>query len=523
MTDPVLKPWEKRAKTGAKPWEKYGLANGQGGNAFVSGADQFSSGLNEGLAGFAGMPVDLMTGALNLGSTGINALTGSEIPMITDPVGGSGTFTGLMDPLITDRAPEGAVERYLRRGGQEIGFGIPAALTGASFTKFGAPAREAAALTGNAGADALKFAASPYMAASVAGDVGAGLAGQTAQEIAPGNATADLVASMLGGAGGAGLASAFTPRLEAVPTLDDLKAREDRLWGVVDADQSRLTDTATGDLAARVKGALPDSQLAEAAYPNAFKMADTVGAMKNPRISEVVEGRRIIGDSVAGLPAESRVGVGMKGEIADYLAGLKPTDLQGGADPEATLDAFFAANRTTAQIKKAESVLNKEMRGQTRAATTGTGGNEVNATRQNIRGLYDIERDPTLKSRRQGFSPDEMAAMGRVVEGTGGSNIARLLGRLAPTSGAFPMMTTGIGGASGLTAAAMGGSPMMAVPAIAGGIGMVAKSAAEGMTKRQISDLIATILNGGRMPAKSTSRSASQRAIVEQLLQSGAQ
>jgi hypothetical protein len=499
------------------------VVNNQGLTGFMGGVEQAGAGLNEGIAGYAGAPVDLVTSVLNGliqrpkfrdisepsadGSFNPEVVSDGMTPGITDPFGGSGTTTALMDPFISDREPDGAVERYLRRIGQEVGFGVPAALTGASFAKFGEPAR--AAMT-------------PYMATSMAGDVGAGLAGQTSQEIAPGNATADIIASLVGGGAGALAASRLTPKFAQVPTLDELKAKASAAWDSVKAAPERMTDQATAGLDNAVRRALPDSQLAGEAYPKAYGMADSVAGLRNPTVYDAIEARRIIGDRVAADPSEARVGVAMKREIADYLDNLKPTDLQGGTADD-TVDMFRTANRTTHQIKKAEQIINKEMRGESRAATSGTGGNEVNAKRQNIRALYDIERDPTMKARKQGFSPDEMAAMAKIVDGSGGSNFARLVGRMAPTSGALPMMTTGMGGASGLAAVGMGGSPLFAVPAAMAGAGMLGKQAAESMTKGQIAELLMTVLNNGKAPAMSASRAASQRAIVEQLLSSGAQ
>jgi len=180
------------------------------------------------------------------------------------------------------------------------------------------------------------------------------------------------------------------------------------------------------------------------------------------------------------------------------------------------------ARKGSHQAFKADEIVNKEMRGETRAATTGTGGNEVNATKQNIRTVFDRERDPTLRGKSGGYTPDEMAAMERVVMGDAKSNIARMLGRMAPSSGALPMMATGWGGAAGLASGVATGNPVMALPAIAGGIGFVGKAAAEGMTKKDIARLMTTILDGGKAPAKSAARCAAERAIVEQLLSGAA-
>lgn len=472
----------------------------------TSGFEQFTSGLNEGIAGFAGMPVDLMTSALNLGGSGINAAFGTNIPPIQDPVGGSGTFNTLMDPVISDTAPQTLAQRYLRRGGKELGFGVPAALTGASLPKYGMAAREALA---------------PYMATSTAGDVGSAIAGQSAREVAPNSDVADFIASLIGGGGLSYAASRFTPPLAATQTVEELKSKAGDLWTKVKAAPETLTDNATAGLSASVRGALPTSQLADEAYPKAFGMADKVDTLANPRIYDVEEARRIIGDRVAASPDEARVGVDMKKAITDYLAGLKPGDLRGGNADDA-IEALGSARSMTHQSKKADAVINAEMKADTRAATTGTGGNSVNTTRQNIRALFDRERDPTLRARRQGYTPDEMAAMEKVVKGDATSNIARLLGRMAPTSGALPMMATGWGGAAGIAGGMSTGNPLMALPAAAGGIGFAAKAVAENSTRNQIAELLATILNQGRKPGKSAARTATERATWEQLFSSAA-
>ena len=120
-----------------------------------------------------------------------------------------------------------------------------------------------------------------------------------------------------------------------------------------------------------------------------------------------------------------------------------------------------------------------------------------------------------------GYTPDEMAQMERVVKGTPGQNIARMLGRMAPTSGALPMMATGYGGMAGAGAGMATGNPLLAIPALAGGAGFAAKAVAEQSTKREIQKLVSMILNGAPLE-KSAAKTASQRAILEQLLSGAA-
>lgn len=491
------------------------IAKAQAAEASATGIiDQAGSGANEGLASFLGFPVDMATKAINAMEAPVDVnipLDGSQgtmterPPLIQDPVGGSGTFRDILSPLISDAQPQTTAQRYARRIGQEVGFGGPASLAFAGAPVMGLAARESMPA---------------FAAASTAGDVGAGVAGQTAREYSPDNAILDIVASMAGGAGGAGAVSMLMPKYGKLPTLEGTKQDAADAWGRVNASDARLSDAAVADLDAAVKRSLPTSQVAPRAYPNAFGMADDVSLLKNPKVSEVEDVRRIIGDAVAGNAQESRVGVAMKKEIADYLAGLKPKDFAVG-DGTDVIDDLATARDLTSRVKRAEAIANKEMRGESRAATSGTGGNVVNAQRQNIRSLYDIERDPTLTARRKGFKPEEMRQMDDIVFGTGGVNTARLLGRLSPTSGALPLMAMGGGGVSGATASMLTGNPIFALPMAGAGVGMVAKGAAEQMTKGQIKKLIATIL-AGEAPKEAAGKSAAKAAILEQLMTSGA-
>ena len=63
-------------------------------NSYVG---QGMSGVNEGIASTLGFPVDAATAAINLIPKGINAAANTNLPMIEDPVGGSGTFRRAMD------------------------------------------------------------------------------------------------------------------------------------------------------------------------------------------------------------------------------------------------------------------------------------------------------------------------------------------------------------------------------------------------------------------------------------------
>lgn len=482
--------------------------------------EQAGQGAKEGVGSFVGTPVDAAAGVINAMQSPVDVYLPLNEDMtvgkaeitprekaIQNPFGGSRSVNDALSAAIPDAPPpDGAAQRYARRIGQEVGFGAPASLVGARLPGIGPSAQ------GNMPA---------YMAASTAGDISAGVGGQTAREIAPNSDAADLIASILAGGMGAAGVSMMMPKRAPVPSLDDVKRQANSAWDKVNNSDTALTAQGVQEYTDRLSRRLADERATDARlYPRANAAAESVADNTDKTLGGIISDRRFIGRTVAKNADEASAGVAMKKEIDDFLKSLDAQKAS-GSDVAGSVDDFNRANDLTSRVKRAEAVLNKEMRGDSRAATSGVGGNSVNAQRQNIRAIFDKERDPTLSGRRQGFTPDEMDQMSKVVFGTRASNAARMAGRLAPTSGALPMMAMGGGGVSGATAALMTGNPLYALPMGAAGVGLMAKGAAESMTKNQINDLIATILSG-RAPQKSSAKAAAQAAIVEQLLSSGA-
>lgn len=81
------------------------------------------AGANDAIAGTLGAPVDLMTGAVNLASRGINAVAGTNIPTIDNPPGGSESVKGLLGYLGADPrnvVPADNLDQIARGGGAGI-------------------------------------------------------------------------------------------------------------------------------------------------------------------------------------------------------------------------------------------------------------------------------------------------------------------------------------------------------------------------------------------------------------------
>jgi hypothetical protein len=445
--------------------------------------EQSTSGINEGIAGMLGAPVDLMAGALNMGAKGINAVAGTNLPSIENPVGGSGTFRDLLSPTISEVEPQTTAQRYGRRIGQEVG---AAAIPG------GVMMRGAAAPLALAGTE-------------LASALGAGLAGQTSQEIAPGNSTADMIASMIGGIGPVVAGRALRPGPQA-PTLDNLKQQQAAAYTDVDASQARLDPAQRQGLIDHMRGRTDAMDMDEFLHPRANRTMSRMDSLEpSPRIADVEQKRRLVGRDVAGSldPSEAMIGQGMKDEIDAYLKGL--ADNGGlGPDASATLGRLQDGREMTQRIKKAEAVTGAVTKAERRAASSGTGGNEVNTTRQNIRAMLDNPKQS------RGFSAAEREQMESIVRGTPAQNALRLAGRFSPTSGALSAM-------GGLASGASFG-PLGVLPSV---IGYGAKAGAEALTKRQIDKLMQTIRNGGPLAAKAFN-STDKRAAIAAMLASGA-
>lgn len=149
--------------------------------------------------------------------------------------------------------------------------------------------------------------------------------------------------------------------------------------------------------------------------------------------------------------------------------------------------AIREARDLWSRFRKSQMVDKEAYKAELRAASTGTGGNADNATRQNIRKLLENPR---------GLNAQERAAAERVVRGSKGQNALRLVGRLAPTG----VVSGGVGSSAGAAIGSVVGGPVgaavgaAAVPAV----GQAAKVAADRLTTKNVERLSQIIRSGGK-------------------------
>lgn len=156
--------------------------------------------LNQGIAAGLGAPIDLVTGGINLGISGINNIPGVDVPHIQDPFLGSANIAGMMsgagvpvaDPSIR---PEGLMENVAAGIGGAAGGLVP--FTGAARAMQGM-----GGVTGAAGqAMTQPFINAPgrAIASELAAGAGAGAGMDIATQLAPDNPYAQMAGALIGG------------------------------------------------------------------------------------------------------------------------------------------------------------------------------------------------------------------------------------------------------------------------------------------------------------------------------------
>jgi len=439
----------------------------------VSSITQFGAGSQEGIAEMAGFPVDAVTPVVEgLGetgrryiSTGINPETGQPNPIVLNPdfnpsiaapVGGSESLDGLMRPLregVPD--PQTAGDRIARRMGQETGataVGLPVALS----TRAGRSSPARAAIT------------------EFFSGLGSGAGAAAANEAFPDSLTAEIM-GQLGGGIAAGRMGARATGLRGTsadvrPGVDEQRAIASDAYGEVRADTRILPSESTQGLADALTDRMARERINPRLQPNASNVLDAIltDLQGANRIEDIENLRRLTESAMPATasPADRRLAQIMRRQITEYLDGL-------GDDVADRLRDGRDAHRRGSAATSVEGMLD---RARLRAASTGSGGNEINAIRQNLRRILD---QPRLQ---RSFTESELAEIREIVEGTTDQNFFRRLSRFAPSSGGLSAML-GIGGTLA--------SPQVALPIM--GATEAARFAGERSTGRAVNALLQSL------------------------------
>lgn len=428
---------------------------------------QTMSGLNEGLADAFGAPADLVTGALNMVPRGLNAFAGTNIPTIPAPFLGSDYIKDrLLSGWAIHSPTDDPTQQFVRRTAESVGSAAVPGFAAGSLPKAGA-----AILSGLTG----------------------GASAATAQQVAPGNKLAEMLAELAGGglgavAGAGALQRSGQRAIEAaVPNVEQLKDKAGELYRAAEARGVTAEPMQTTALAEALREALrkdgrisPTGRISEV-YPKAKEAVQLVddysGQSMNPTQMQVV--RNVVTDGLMSKDAnERRIASNLTDSFDDWAAPLAPELPQ----------ARDVASRylTAQQLEKA-----RELAGARAGQFSGSGFE--NALRTEYRAL---DRGAIKGSNR--FSEDVGRAVEDVSRGTTLSNIARGLGRMYPNS---PVPFLGNAGLAGLAGAATG-SPTIGGAALVGStlLGGAGRAAGTRMGIRNADLAELTARNGGALP-----------------------
>lgn len=271
-----------------------------------------------------------------------------------------------------------------------------------------------------------------------------------------------------------------TPKMAKAQPLsqDALEAAKNTAYQSVDASGVQYKPTSFDDLVQSISKDATANNINPLRHPKAASMIGDLQAMSKagtaPSLTELDQLRQVVRRDVATAPdrAEQFFGKRMIANIDDFIANTNPTQLTGGNADEAA-GLIGQARDLNTRVRKVDAINSAVAKAETRAGSTGVGGNADNAIRQNLRRV--MEKTPN-------FTDEEKQALESIVMGGKGQNLLRLVGRLSPNSNALM--------AGGNLVAASAGGPLGAIP---GAAGLVSKLVADGMTRSKVAQLIAQI------------------------------
>jgi hypothetical protein len=325
---------------------------------------------------------------------------------------------------------------------------------------------------------------------------------------APLAAVKGAVVGSLGGAAGYGAGrglerlARFTntaPRVSQAPTTDAIRAQAQEAYDRFTNAGGLFTQTGLNDLSGAIRGRLtemgwqPELGPKVQAFNRAMERArmgsgvpnGAEGLNQTATPAQIQNLRRVAGKVAdSNDPTERAYGSAIIDEIDNFLGNVHANPEHYAALPGAATnisDDLAEGNRLWTQYSKASTVEDALGRAERRAASTYSGGNENNAMRQEMRRIYE------RMLRRGGLSEDERAAFETAIRGGRTENIARLMGKLAPSRGGLSTWAN-IGAGAGT------GGATLPITALAEGMKVLGDRA----TRRNLDEVSRVIRAGGR-------------------------
>lgn len=233
-------------------------------------------------------------------------------------------------------------------------------------------------------------------------------------------------------------------------SLEDLRTAKTQAYAQAEAGGFRFKQPEVKRVADDITAAIDADGGAEL-YPEATKLARRISSLAEKgdlTPTQLDRYRSQVGEKLM-QPGSTETAQGrmIRNRIDDLMDNANAPEWQ-------------AARDIYKQFKKAETVTNEVDSAKLRASSTYAGGNEANAIRQELRPFIDKTSPRYIRN----LSPEEAKAFRQVVDGTGGANTWRVVGKVLDARG---LLGQGMQVLFGVTTHGAGNIPAAAAGALA--------------------------------------------------------
>lgn len=286
------------------------------------------------------------------------------------------------------------------------------------------------------------------------------------------------------------------------PSTEDMRGAKDSVYKAADDAGVALKPGATARISRAVATAAQDAY--PVLHPKTLATLDKVTQMIDPPVSvlgkpvagartltDIDAARKYIGKNLARNPdpAEASYGHDMISALDNELNNITAADVVAG-DPQKGVELLNKARDLNSRFNKMRTLDEITMKAERSAARTPRGDIDK-ATRGKI--------DQLLGNRKavRGFTEDEQAALDNIVRGTRAQNLLSQVGTLSP-GGSMGGMGLKLGGPAAVGGILGGPAGALTAAGITGGLGFMAKKAADRGSQKAIDDLYDLVAAGGK-------------------------
>ncbi|MCZ7855999.1 hypothetical protein O9X81_05180 [Agrobacterium salinitolerans] len=308
-----------------------------------------------------------------------------------------------------------------------------------------------------------------------------------------------------------GEASQMRRSTPPVPSADDLYGAADDAYNAMRNSGVAYSGDAVRDFATGLKSGLDTEGFIAKVTPKTQSILDDLANPPEGAIADIQglqAARKAFGRISQNFnePEEQAAAVRAIRGLDDFIGTDNPAAVVAGTASDAA-NALKTANANFAAAKRSDLLTGVERAADLRAAAANSGANTGNAIRQRIASALLKPKDIA------GYSPEEVAALEKIVTGTPAQNATRYVGNLLGGGGGMgQMLTTAAGaGAGGIAGGGLGAAAGAALPIA---VGSTSKSISNMLTRRALG--AADEMVRARSPLYQTMKDSAPLEVVRQ-------